>query len=159
MSFFAWFGNVPANTVSVMIPFGYTLSPKKLTKGEWNGQSVSLSIFICWNADNYIMSAELPLSIKTRRILKFSIFNMITKGSLCGCFAPHESFVKKVTSSSSDLACFVQIDSMCIFSHACGGLLSSSWGQLPPSSFQDLQCWSLRHTNPFSFPCWIKLSI
>ena len=39
---------------------------------------------------------------------------MITNGSSCGCFSPHESFPENVTSGLSDLACFVQIGSVCI---------------------------------------------
>ena len=44
--------------VRVTIPFGYTLSPEKLTKRELSGQSFSLSIFICWKVDKYIISAK-----------------------------------------------------------------------------------------------------
>ena len=108
-----------------MIPFGYTLSLEKLTKGEWNGRGLSCSIFICWKANEYIMSAKLPLSIRTPRILKFSIFNMITKGSSCGCFTPHESCAEKVIFGSSDLACFVQTSFVCIlFIYLMHALLS-----------------------------------
>ena len=82
-------------TVSVTIPFEYTLSPLKLTRGDSNKQSFFGFTFSYWKAKRYMMSVELPLSTKIFLVLNPSIMSMITKGLSRGCFTPHASSFKK----------------------------------------------------------------
>ena len=85
------------------MPLGYTLSPLKLKRGESNGHSLPGSSFNCWKADMYIMSTELPLSMRILLVLKPSTVSIITKGSLWGCFTPLTSSSEKVMSRSVHL--------------------------------------------------------
>jgi len=72
------------------MPFGYTRSLLKLTKGDLKGLRRFGSNFIYWNAVMYITSAELPLSTKTLRVFYPSMVSMITRGSSCGSLIPFE---------------------------------------------------------------------
>ena len=67
------------------MPFRYTWSPLKLTKGDPKGLRRFGSNFIYWNAIMYITSIELLLSTKTLQVLYPSIVSVMTSGSSCGC--------------------------------------------------------------------------
>ena len=59
--------------------------------GDSNGHNLFGSSFSYWKAWRQIMSAELPLSMRILLVLNPSIFNIMTNGSLWGCFTPMAS--------------------------------------------------------------------
>ena len=63
------------------MPFGYTQSPLKLTRGDLKGLRHFGPNFIYWNAVMYITSDELPLSTKTLLVSCPLMVSMIMKGS------------------------------------------------------------------------------
>jgi hypothetical protein len=63
---------------------GNTCSPEKPISECLEGTIFSRSIFISSKAVLYRISAELPMSIRIRRILWFAISKVYTKTSVCG---------------------------------------------------------------------------
>ena len=81
-------------------PKGSTFSPENPRK--WlTGSSFSLPMPILSKADAKMMSAELPLSTRTRWIILLATIALITKGSSWGCWHPSRSESENVMAVSS----------------------------------------------------------
>ena len=95
-----------------IMPFGYTRSPLKLTRGDLKGLRHFGPDFICWNAVMYITSDELPLSTKTLLVSCPLMVSMIMKGSHMATWLPLHLIQKKTMSSSPvrwclSIRCFI----------------------------------------------------
>ena len=97
----AWHGGSPKVSTSCIDPRGSTLSPENPRRWALTGSSLSLSIPILSKADVKIMSAELPLSTRTRWIVLLATTALITSGSSWGCRQPSISEFEKVMVVSS----------------------------------------------------------
>ena len=88
---------------------GNTFSPVNPRMWVLTGSSFSLSMPILSKAEAKMMSAELPLSTRTRWIVLLATTALITKGSSWGCWHPSRSEFENVMAASSrgclDTAC------------------------------------------------------
>ena len=105
----AWHGGSPKVSTNCIHPKGSTFSLENPRRWVLTGSSLSLSMSILSKADAKMMSAELPLSIRTRWIVLLATTALITKGSSWGCWHPSRSEFEKVIAVSSrgslDTAC------------------------------------------------------
>ena len=90
-------------------PTGSTFSPEKLRQWVLTGSSFSLSMPILSEAEEKMMSAELPLSTRTRWIVLLATTAQITKGSSWGCWHPFRYESENVMDVSSR----VSLDTAC----------------------------------------------
>ena len=81
----AWHGGSPKVSTNCIDPSGSTFSPENPRRWELTGSSLSLPMSILSKADAKMMSAEFPLSIRTRWIVLLAITALITNGSSWGC--------------------------------------------------------------------------
>ena len=90
-------------------PKGSTFSPEKPLKWVLTGSSFSLPMPILSKAEAKMMSAELPLSTRTRWTVLLATTTRITKRSSWGCWHPSRSESENVMDVSSrgnlDIAC------------------------------------------------------
>ena len=84
----AWHGGSPKVSTSWIDPKGSTFSPENPHRWALTGSSLSLPIPIFSKADAKIISAELPLSTRTRWIVLLATTTLITSGSSWGCRQP-----------------------------------------------------------------------
>ena len=82
-------------------PKGSTLSPKNPRRQALTDSSFSLPMPILSKADAKMISAELPLSMRTLWIVLLATMVFITSGSSWGCWQPSMSRSKKVMVVSS----------------------------------------------------------
>ena len=105
----AWHGGSPKVSTSYIEPKGNTLSPENPRKWVLTGSNLALPMSTLSKAEEKIMSAELPLSIRTRWIVLLATIARITKGSSWGCWHPSRSESENVMDVSSrgslDTAC------------------------------------------------------
>ena len=87
----AWLGESPKVSTSCIEPKGNTFSPENPHKWVITGSSLSLPMSILSKADEKMMSAELPLSTRTRWTVLLATTARITKGSSWGCWHPSKS--------------------------------------------------------------------
>ena len=73
-------------STSCIDPRGSTLSPENPRRWALTGSSFSLPMPIFSKADAKIISAELPLSTRTRWIVLLATMALITSGSSWGCW-------------------------------------------------------------------------
>ena len=78
---FALHGGSPMVSSSCIEPKGHTFSPENSRKWVLTGSSISLPMPILSNVEAKMMSAELPLSIRTRWTFLLATTAQITKGS------------------------------------------------------------------------------
>ena len=99
----------PRVSINCIDPKGSTFSPKNPRRWVLTGSSFSLSMPILSKADAKMMSAELPLSTRTRWIVLLATTALITRGSSWGCWHPSRSEYENVMVVSSqgslDTAC------------------------------------------------------
>ena len=81
----AWHGGSPKVSTSCIEPKGNTFSPENPRKWVLIGSSLALSMSILSKAGAKMMSAELPLSTRTRWTVLLATTARITKGSSWGC--------------------------------------------------------------------------
>ena len=81
----AWHGGSPKVSTSCIEPKGNTFSPENPRKWVLIGSSLALSMSNLSKAGAKMMSAELPLSIRTRWTVLLATTARITKGSSWGC--------------------------------------------------------------------------
>ena len=77
----AWHGGSPRVSTNCTDPRGSTLSPENPLKWAFTGSNFSIMMPILSNADAKMMSAELPLSIRTLWIVLLAKTTLITSGS------------------------------------------------------------------------------
>ena len=80
----AWHRGSPKVSTRCMDPRGNTFSPENPCRWVLVGSSFSLPMSILSKADMKMMSAELPLSIRTWWIVLLATTAFITKGSSWG---------------------------------------------------------------------------
>ena len=88
-------------STSCIEPKGSTFSPENPRRWILTGSSFSLPMHILSKAIAKMMSAELPLSTKTRWIILLATTALITKGSSWGCWHPSRSESENVMVVSS----------------------------------------------------------
>ena len=81
----AWHGGSPKVSTSCMDPKGNTFSLENPRRWVLVGSRFSLPMSILSKAIMKMMSAELPLSTRTRWIVLLATTAFITKGSSCRC--------------------------------------------------------------------------
>ena len=96
-------------STSCIEPKGNTFSPENPRKWVLTGSILSLPMPILSKAEAKMMSAELPLSIRTQWTISLATTARITKGSSWGCWHPSKSESENVMDVSSqgslDTAC------------------------------------------------------
>ena len=96
-------------STSYIKPKGNTFSLENPRRWVLTGFSFSLPMPILSKAEAKMMSAELPLSTRTRWTILLATTALITKGSSWGCWHPSRSESKNVMAVSSrgslDTAC------------------------------------------------------
>ena len=97
----AWHRGSPKVSTSCIEPKGNTFSPKNPRKWVLTGSSLALLMSILSKAEAKIMSAELPLSIRTQWTVLLATTARITKGSSWGCWHPSRSESENVMDVSS----------------------------------------------------------
>ena len=80
-------------------PRGSTFSQENPSKWAFTGSNFSLPMPILSNADAKMMSAELPLSIRTLCTVLLAIMALITRGSSWGFWQPSMLESEKVMGS------------------------------------------------------------
>ena len=102
-------GGSPIVNTSCTDPRGNTLSPENPLKWTFTDSIFSLPMPILSNADEKMISTELPLSIKTLWTVLLATTTLITSGSSWGCWQPSTSASEKVmvvfNQGSLDTAC------------------------------------------------------
>ena len=88
-------------STSCIEPKGNTFSPEKPHKWVPTGSSFSLLMSILSKAEAKMISAELPLSTRTRWTVLLATTARITKGSSWGCWHPSRSESENVMDVSS----------------------------------------------------------
>ena len=78
-------GGSPRVSISCTDPMGSTLPLKNPLKWVFTGSSFSLPMPILSNANAKMMSAKLPLSIRTLWTVLLATMALITSGSSWGC--------------------------------------------------------------------------
>ena len=91
-----WHGGFPRVSTSYIDPRGSTLSLENPLKWAFTGSNFSLPMPILSNADAKMMSAELPLLIRTLWTVLLATMTLITSGSSWGCWKPSKSTSEKV---------------------------------------------------------------
>ena len=81
----AWHGGSPKVSTNCIDPKGNTFSPENRRRLVLTGSSFSLSMPILSKAVAKMMSAELPLSTRTRWTVLLATTALITKGLSWGC--------------------------------------------------------------------------
>ena len=96
-------------STSCIEPKGNTFSPENPRKWVLTGSILSLPMPILSKAEGKMMSAELPLSTRTRWTVLLATTTRITKGSSWGCWHPSRSESENVMDVSNrgslDTAC------------------------------------------------------
>ena len=96
-------------STSCIKPKGNTFSPENPHKWVLTGSSLTLPMSILSKAEAKMMSAELPLSTRTRWTVLLATTARITKGSSCGCWHPSiyesENVMDVSSRGSLDTAC------------------------------------------------------
>ena len=96
-------------STSCIEPKGNTFSPENPSRWVLTGSSFSLPMSILSKAEAKMMSAELPLSIRTRWTVLLPTTALITKGSSWGCWHLSRFELENVMAVSSrgslDTAC------------------------------------------------------
>ena len=87
----AWHGGSPKVSTNYIEPKGSTFSLENPRRWVLTGSSFSLSMPILLKVNTNMMSAELPLSTRTRWIVLLATTALITKGSSWGCWHPSRS--------------------------------------------------------------------
>ena len=82
----AWHGGSPRVRTICIDPRGSTLSSENPLKWAFTGSSFSLPMPILSNADAKMMSADLPLSIRTLWTVLLATTTLLTNGSSWGCW-------------------------------------------------------------------------
>ena len=105
----AWHGGSSRVSTSYTDPRGSTFSPKNPLKWAFTRSSFSFPMLILSNTDAKMMSAKLPLSIRTLWTVLLATTTLITSGSSWGCWQPSRSASEKVmvvsNQGSFDTAC------------------------------------------------------
>ena len=97
----AWHGGSPKVSTNCIDPRGNNFSLEKPLRWVLTGSSFSFPMPILSKADAKMMSAELPLSTRTRWIVLLATIALFTKGSSWGCWHPSRSESKNVMAVSS----------------------------------------------------------
>ena len=92
----AWLGGSPRVSTSCTDPRGTNLSPENLLKCACTGSILSLPMPILSNVEAKMLSAELPLSIRTLWTFLLATMALITNESSWGCWQPSRSASEKV---------------------------------------------------------------
>ena len=97
----AWHGGSPRVSTNYIEPKGNTFSPENPRKWVLTGSNLALLMSILSKAEAKMMSAELPLSTRTRWTVLLATTARITKGSSWGCWHPSRSESENVMDVSS----------------------------------------------------------
>ena len=97
----AWHGGSPKVSTNCIDPRGNTFSLEKPLRWVLTGSSFSFPMPILSKADVKMMSAEVPLSTRTRWFVLLATIGLITKGSSWGCWHPSRSKSENVMAVSS----------------------------------------------------------
>ena len=92
----AWLGGSPRVSTSCTDHRGINLSPENLLKCACTGSILSLPLPILSNVEAKMLSAELPLSIRSLWNVLFATMALITNESSWGCWQPSRSTSEKV---------------------------------------------------------------
>ena len=171
-------------TGNVMDPTSMTFVPLKLTKGTSDGMSHSLPILICWKDGQQRMSAELPLSTRTHRVLKSAMARLIIKAFSWGWWTCRaSSSVKLIIRSSTRVSLgeqpvswifctirrqvflafledpIIMLPPMITFISPSGALARTPTCQFDSQSLGGFSLVLSHLTNCCNFPCLMKASI